>query len=713
MSLHEEPSEEYREPASAVVHIEGIEEEFAPRSQMDAARYYAGRGLPVFPCNPLNKAPLIGRDKDADDNPIEKTGGLYKATTNIDQVRAWWTMWPNAMIGIPMGEVSGVWAIDPDAPKEPGDPDGPKNWEELQRQHGFAPRTHTHDTPGGGQHHLYRYRPDKPVTNTEGALKGLGINVRGNGGYVIFPPSANAEGKDYVIADPEEFFNFAEAPDFLYDMVLAKETASTEAADEEEPAPYKPTGGSTKSRRRYAEAALQGECKFLSRMAKGSQRRNIELNNSALKLGTLVASGDLTESEVRTALFSASVHNGLTQDPNCGPRGVRDTISSGLRKGMQTPRIIPDRGHACSYSTSDEATAGGEPSGAWPLKHAKDFRTNFTKEWIIKGVLAPGEVSTWCGPPGKGKSGLAGDISLHVAAGRDWRGYRSKQKGAVVYFALERADLVERRFSVQAGQYELKFQDLPFSIVNYTIDMMDLKCVDRFITTIRAAEEVHKIPIKLIVIDTSSKAIAAGGGEENAAKDKNMVRANARRVMSEIGGLHVAFVSHTGKDEKKGERGSNAGLGDDDIRIMLDGVNAIIDKCNDGPEGLLTNYKMMPVVLGKDEDGDEISIAIIDPDTTPRAASIKTKPKGQPGMALDFLVEAINEVGAPPPDWLELPKSVRNVVRVEQWEEQCRKRRLAGGKGDAFRKAFDRAADKLQELRLIAILDDYVWIVYE
>jgi hypothetical protein len=194
-----------------------------------------------------------------------------------------------------------------------------------------------------------------------------------------------------------------------------------------------------------------------------------------------------------------------------------------------------------------------------------------------------------------------------------------------------------------------------------------------------------------------------------------MMRANARRILLEVENIHIALISHTGKDPEKGERGSNAGLGDDDMLVIMNGQTAIIVARNDGAEGLLTNYKITSVVVGEDEDGDKIDIAVIDPDTTATVVTPKDKPKGQPGMALDFLVEAINEVGVLPPGSLGLPRSVIRVVTIKQWEEQCQKRHLAGGKGNdsAFRKAFDRAADKLQELHLIAILDDYAWIVYE
>ena len=68
---------------------------------------------------------------------------------------------PNAMIGVPMGAVSGVVAIDPDAPKEDKDADGRRAWALLLAQHG-ATYTHTHLTPGGGKHILFRHDPERP-----------------------------------------------------------------------------------------------------------------------------------------------------------------------------------------------------------------------------------------------------------------------------------------------------------------------------------------------------------------------------------------------------------------------------------------------------------------------------------------------------------------------------------------------------------------------
>jgi Bifunctional DNA primase/polymerase, N-terminal len=62
---------------------------------LNAALNYAKLGLPVFPCNPKDKRPLVAH-------------GFYAATTDADQIKALWTRFTNAMIGMPTGEKSGI-----------------------------------------------------------------------------------------------------------------------------------------------------------------------------------------------------------------------------------------------------------------------------------------------------------------------------------------------------------------------------------------------------------------------------------------------------------------------------------------------------------------------------------------------------------------------------------------------------------------------------
>ncbi|MDR0476382.1 MAG: bifunctional DNA primase/polymerase [Desulfobulbaceae bacterium] len=165
-----------------------------------AALVYAAHGLPIFPC---------GWDK----RPKTKNG-FRDATTDTAQIEAWWTADPLAMIGMPTGEASGVWCLDVDMHE--GQADGFFSLAALDAQHEPLPAaTRTHETPSGGRHLLFRYPADRDIRNSASKL-GPGLDVRGEGGYIIVPPSATASGKHYIILDASRP---VAAPEWLLDLV--------------------------------------------------------------------------------------------------------------------------------------------------------------------------------------------------------------------------------------------------------------------------------------------------------------------------------------------------------------------------------------------------------------------------------------------------------------------------------------------------------------
>lgn len=131
-----------------------------------SALWYAGQGWPVFPLHPNSKQPAISK-KDGGN-------GLHDATTDPDQVRSWWTRWPDANIGLPTGINFDVIDID--------GPTGIQSLAELGE--GVLPDIHGKvGTPRG--FHLY-------VKKTgDGNRAGVrpGIDYRGAGGYVVGAPS--------------------------------------------------------------------------------------------------------------------------------------------------------------------------------------------------------------------------------------------------------------------------------------------------------------------------------------------------------------------------------------------------------------------------------------------------------------------------------------------------------------------------------------------
>jgi len=124
----------------------------------------------VFPCEPGGKAPLT-------------YNGFWDATTDSGRIGIWWGRWPGANVGVPTGERSGMLVLDVD-PRD----GGPESLAELERTVGPLPETAKARTGGGGMHIFFRYPAGEEVRNSTGRL-GPGLDVRGEGGYVVVPPS--------------------------------------------------------------------------------------------------------------------------------------------------------------------------------------------------------------------------------------------------------------------------------------------------------------------------------------------------------------------------------------------------------------------------------------------------------------------------------------------------------------------------------------------
>lgn len=188
---------------AASARIDALDEHKPPPSLLAAALWYAQQGLCVFPLQPGRKAPLKQCDPCFDSCPgpevcgHELCHGLKDATLDPDLIRKWWAEDLNRNIGIATGGLVDV--IDVDGPA------GVKSWAEfLDDLPSIVGRV---STPRPGGNHLY-------VAATPGRRSKTGllpsVDYRGDGGYVVVPPSVIAPGgKDapgtYVWHRPLDF----------------------------------------------------------------------------------------------------------------------------------------------------------------------------------------------------------------------------------------------------------------------------------------------------------------------------------------------------------------------------------------------------------------------------------------------------------------------------------------------------------------------------
>src|SRR5215213_11117579 len=137
---------------------------------LKAALSLARNGKPVFPCKPGGKEPLTKR-------------GHIDATTDPRRIHMWWNRYPGANIGIPTGKRSGILAVDHDTYKE-----GTASLEEVEAIVGPVSKGVTMATGSGGRQYLFRYPEGSNIRNATGVLPG--VDIRGEGGYILAPGSA-------------------------------------------------------------------------------------------------------------------------------------------------------------------------------------------------------------------------------------------------------------------------------------------------------------------------------------------------------------------------------------------------------------------------------------------------------------------------------------------------------------------------------------------
>jgi AAA domain len=289
------------------------------------------------------------------------------------------------------------------------------------------------------------------------------------------------------------------------------------------------------------------------------------------------------------------------------------------------------------------------------------------KDWLIKGVFARGETSAWVAPPGGMKSALLAEASICVAAGIDWHGYRSKAAMGVVYFALERADLVRRRILAHVAR--LGIPTPPIVIVG---DMVDPRNAKRIIATIHEAEDALGIQIGLGVFDTFAKLIAAAGLNENDAAAQGIVFANLQRVKNQTG-IHPAIIGHTGKEVSRGMRGSNAALGDVDLMVEISGDDirtATVTKANDAPEGPLFSFKSEVHEFGRDEDGDPITVNVVSSEEVSSQSERKpSEPKLTENQRVMFrLLHEVGNAGLATEEWSTKAHEIGIVKKQRLYE---------------------------------------------
>ena len=353
---------------------------------LDAAIEYAEAGYAVIPVKRSDKAPYT-------------PNGLADASKDADTLRQWWQRWPEANVAVVCGHVSGdLFVIDIDIKPEKGK-HGDEELLKWQAKYGDFPETVKQRTGSGGQHQFFRDPNIALYKNKVNAIPG--IDVRGEGSYVVVAPSVYEDGSVYEwegasILDTIEVADANESVTKLLALNPRDQKGETILQERETISMKDVPEGQRNSTIYSAACAL----------------RHYDFSFNAAMAAILQTVSEWTtpvpEYEIRRTVESAYTH----EPGKVSIYSVNGITAEYDENGKYIPKLPP---------VIPVASIINPP----PLKSP-----------IIAGYLREGEAMLISGSPKAGKSFLICQLALAVASGTDWVGQKCKKK-KVLYIDAE------------------------------------------------------------------------------------------------------------------------------------------------------------------------------------------------------------------------------------------------------------------------------------
>lgn len=273
-------------------------------------------------------------------------------------------------------------------------------------------------------------------------------------------------------------------------------------------------------------------------------------------------------------------------------------------------------------ASADEFEALPMPvGGRFNIRSHSDFASQVRSvSWIVKDFLPKATLGVLFGESGSGKTFASYDLCAAVCRGIEWNGKRVT-KGRVLYVVAEGVAGFVNRIKAYCHQQGIQPSDIDMDVISdLTPNLLEPAQITDLIKDIKKRE-----PYDLIVMDTFAQVMP--GANENSGEDVGKALAECKRIHRHTGAM-VLLVHHSGKDASKGARGWSGLRAAADVELEVlrsDELRSIsVTKLKDGQDGANIGFKLHTVILGEDEDGDDITSCIVEYTNTGRA----TKEKG-------------------------------------------------------------------------------------
>lgn len=276
--------------------------------------------------------------------------------------------------------------------------------------------------------------------------------------------------------------------------------------------------------------------------------------------------------------------------------------SKRLEEMAERAQAVMAENYADGYATPEGY------AGRFPIASGGRFSEREPPVWIIKGVLPKADLGVLYGASGSGKSFAVLDMALAIARGVEWRGRRVRQ-GSVLYIAAEGGGGVASRLKAYGIANDVRLSDVPLGVMHAVPNFLMEEDIAAIVESITAAGRAD-----LIVVDTFAQ--VTPGANENSGEDMGLALRHARAIKDATGAM-VLLVHHSGKDSAKGARGWSGIRAAADVEYEVvrpeDSATRVlrVSKQKDGQDDLSWGFTLESVMIGMDEDGEEVSSLVV------------------------------------------------------------------------------------------------------
>jgi AAA domain len=336
------------------------------------------------------------------------------------------------------------------------------------------------------------------------------------------------------------------------------------------------------------------------------------------------------------------------------------------------------------------------------------------RDYLVKGLISPGEMSVWWGPPKSGKSFLVLYVTYAVAQGRSVYA-RRVHRTPVVYLAAEGASGLGKRVKALTGEYGIAAD---FYLVAQGIDLLQEPTPGS--DNIRPSEKqmhgsggalgnlgeiislVRSVGAKLVVVDTLNRALR--GGDENNSKDMGAFIANVTTLIEQTG-AHVLVIHHGTKSANSTPRGHSSLIGAADLVVEIarvaDGAGPLlgaakVTAAKDDADGIAIGFSTEMVRIGTDADGDAVTTLLVkELAEAPSTGKDKKKGESKEARALGMLRKLTAREGCP-------------QVKLEDWKQLCLADQFANVKPESAERSWRRLKEGLEKSGRVVVKGDLV-----